>query len=232
MKSTLILRKSIDPIGVVIGSLLIAGWFISLYFLLRWEVNFGNPLTYLAILLQTHLYTGLFITSHDAMHGTVSKQKAVNTFFGRVTALLFAFNFYDSLLHKHHMHHRFVTSDYDPDYHESGSFWNWYWSFLKGYITIKQLVLISIALQLLHLLFPMENLLLFWVLPSVLSTSQLFYFGTYLPHKEGEHRDNKHNSGTLKKNHIYAFLSCYFFGYHYEHHDAPGVPWWRLWQMK
>jgi beta-carotene ketolase (CrtW type) len=27
-------------------------------------------------------------------------------------------------------------------------------------------------------------------------------------------------------------LSCYFFGYHFEHHDSPGTPWWRLWRVK
>ena len=90
----------------------------------------------------------------------------------------------------------------------------------------------TISLQLLRLIFPLENLLLFWILPGILSTFQLFYFGTYVPHKNGHEHSNKHKSKTLKKNHVLAFLSCYFFGYHFEHHDAPGVPWWRLWQMK
>ncbi|UKM64747.1 fatty acid desaturase [Flavobacteriaceae bacterium GSB9] len=222
----------VDPFGAIIGSLLIIFWFTSLYVLLKWPVNYSNPVLYLAVFFQTHLYTGLFITAHDAMHGSISKNRTVNNLLGWVTSLLFAFNFYDRLLVKHHEHHKFVATDKDPDYHESGKFWLWYWSFIKRYITFKQLLLITITLQLLRLAFPLENLILFWVVPSILSTFQLFYFGTYIPHKDGHKHNNKHKSTTQKKNHLWAFVSCYFFGYHYEHHDAPGVPWWRLWQMK
>jgi hypothetical protein len=35
-----------------------------------------------------------------------------------------------------------------------------------------------------------------------------------------------------KKNHVLAFFSCYFFGYHYEHHHSPGTPWWMLWRSQ
>ena len=159
-------------------------------------------------------------------------KRKVNYVIGYITSFLFAFNSYDALIVKHHEHHRFVATDKDPDYHDSGKFWLWYWNFLKRYITVRQLILITVSLQLLWLIFPLENLILFWSLPSILSTFQLFYFGTFIPHNDGHEHDNKHKSRTLEKNHLLAFFSCYFFGYHYEHHDAPGVPWWRLWQMK
>ena len=29
-----------------------------------------------------------------------------------------------------------------------------------------------------------------------------------------------------------AMVSCYFFGYHFEHHDSPGTPWWKLYAVK
>ena len=232
MKARQILIQSTDPSGILIGIALIAMWFASLYFLLTIQLDWANPLTYIAVYIQTHLYTGLFITSHDAMHGSVSKNRKVNYWIGYITSLLFAYNSYDRLIVKHHEHHRFVASDEDPDYHESGRFWLWYWNFLKRYITWRQMVLMTITMQLLLLVFPLENLILFWIVPSVLSTFQLFYFGTYIPHKDGHEHGNKHKSRSLEKNHLWAFLSCYFFGYHFEHHDAPGVPWWRLWQMK
>lgn len=232
MKSNKPLYKSIDPLGVIIGMTMIIIWGTFLYLFLKWEFEYSNPLFLIGILLQTHLYTGLFITAHDAMHGSVSKNRTVNNVMGWVTSLLFAFNFYDRLLIKHHDHHKYVVSEKDPDYHESGNFWVWYWTFIKKYTTIKQLILMTISLQLLRLVFPLENLLLFWILPGILSTFQLFYFGTYIPHKDGHQHNNKHNSNSLKKNHVWAFISCYFFGYHYEHHDAPGTPWWRLWQIK
>jgi beta-carotene ketolase (CrtW type) len=36
----------------------------------------------------------------------------------------------------------------------------------------------------------------------------------------------------MRKNHVMAFLACYFFGYHSEHHLWPGTPWWKLWMRK
>ncbi len=216
--------------GIVIAFGVISAWFISLIYLLGIEINWSNPLIYLAILLQMHLYTGLFITAHDAMHGLVSSNKIVNNVIGAFAALLFSFNFYWKLFPKHHEHHRFVASEKDPDYHESDRFFPWYFSFIKQYLSVWQFLLMAIAFNILKLFIPVENLLVFWMLPAVLSTFQLFYFGTYLPHR-GE-SDNKHHSRTQSKNHLWAFISCYFFGYHYEHHDSPGTPWWRLWREK
>lgn len=216
--------------GSIIAGLIILLWTVMLFFLLQIEINFSQPWIYLAVLLQTHLYTGLFITAHDAMHGIVSTNKKLNNTIGWITALLFSYNFYGRLFPKHHEHHRHVATDEDPDYHPSGNFFRWYFSFITTYVTIWQILLMAVTYNVLKLWFPYENLILFWIIPAVLSTFQLFYFGTYLPHR-GEH-DNKHKSGTLKNNHLWAFLSCYFFGYHYEHHDSPGTPWWRLWRVK
>lgn len=217
--------------GVIIGGTIILSWGLMLRFLLNLNVNFYSPLPYLFILIQTHLYTGLFITAHDAMHGVVSRNKVLNKVIGVIAAALFAFNFYHRLFPKHHEHHRFVATDQDPDYH-GGNFFVWYFSFLKQYITWQQIVLMALTYNLLKYVFSIENVIMFWIIPSVLATFQLFYFGTYLPHR-GEHEpNNRHKSHTLPKNHIWAFLSCYFFGYHYEHHDKPNLPWWQLYKAK
>jgi beta-carotene/zeaxanthin 4-ketolase len=221
---------TIDPKGLVIGWSIIIFWSISLVFLLQWEFSWNNPLTYLAMLLQMHLYTGLFITAHDAMHGVVTTHKKWNHFTGWISALLFSYNFYWKLFPKHHEHHRYVATDQDPDYHASEKFLPWYLSFIRQYVTIWQILLMAITFNILKLFLPTENLIIFWMLPAILSTLQLFFFGTYLPHR-GE-SDNKHHSNSQGKNHLWAFLSCYFFGYHYEHHDSPGTPWWRLWRVK
>ncbi|WP_339867703.1 fatty acid desaturase [uncultured Algoriphagus sp.] len=223
-------RSSVDPKGILIALTIIVLWFSSLIFLLNYPISWSNPLVYLAILIQMHLYTGLFITAHDAMHGLVSSDKKVNNTIGWFAALLFSYNFYGKLFPKHHEHHRFVATSQDPDYHESDNFLAWYFSFIKQYVSIWQILLMAITFNILKLFIPVENLIIFWMLPAVLSTFQLFYFGTYLPHK-GE-SDNKHHSSTQAKNHLWAFLTCYFFGYHYEHHDSPGTPWWRLWKIK
>jgi beta-carotene/zeaxanthin 4-ketolase len=215
--------------GVWIAIALLTAWAVSLFFLLQWQIDWANPLTYFLFLLQTHLYTGIFITAHDAMHGSVSKNRWLNHLIGRIATILFAYNFYDNLYGKHHLHHRFVATDDDPDYHE-GNFWVWYYNFAKQYINPWQLLLMAATYHGLQVFFEQSNVIWFWMLPSIASTFQLFYFGTYLPHRQKP--DNKHHSRSQAKNHIWAFVSCYFFGYHYEHHNSPATPWWKLHREK
>ena len=215
--------------GVIFALIIIGLWFLCIITLMQWEVNFRDPMLYLFILIQMHLYTGLFITAHDAMHSTVSSNRLLNNSLGQLCTALYACFPFSKLNSKHHEHHRHVHSDNDPDFH-SGSFISWYFNFIKTYLSWWQIVLMALIFNLLKIWVSELNLLLFWVLPSLLSTLQLFYFGTWLPH-HGEHT-NKHQSRTQNKNHLLAFLSCYFFGYHYEHHDSPGTPWWALWKLK
>ncbi len=230
--SQIMQRTSHAVLGLWIALLIIILWISILAFnLVLYTPDWASPLTYFLILLQTHLYTGLFISAHDAMHGLVSPNKSINRWIGRVAAGLFAYNFYDRLNQKHHLHHRFVATEADPDYYE-GNFLVWYFHFAKQYITIWQILLMALTYNLLKLVFPMENLIIYWIVPSILSTFQLFYFGTYQPHK-GEHTaDNIHKARSQSKNHFWAFLTCYFFGYHYEHHHSPATPWWLLYKEK
>lgn len=221
--------KQLSYRGLVVAVLVIASWAVSLFCLLRWQFSWDNPLVYLMILVQMHLYTGLFITAHDAMHGTVSPSKKVNAVVGQICTALYAAFSYKKLYVKHHQHHRHVHSEADPDYY-AGSFIKWYLHFMLTYISLRQLVIMALVFNLLELVAPQKNLLVFWLAPSLLSTLQLFFFGTWLPH-HGEH-DNRHHSRTMRRNHLLGFFSCYFFGYHYEHHEWPGIPWWRLWKMK
>lgn len=215
--------------GVIIALIVISSWLFSLIFLLNWNFNWNNPVVYLMIFVQMHLYTGLFITAHDAMHGTISSNKTINNFFGYLSVFLYAGFFYNKLYQKHHKHHNHVHTHEDPDYAPHG-FWKWYFRFMLNYLSIIQLIIMAILFNVLKLWFDQRNLLLFWVLPALLSTFQLFYFGTYRPHK-GEH-DNEYHSSTLNKNHFVAFISCYFFGYHLEHHQKPSTPWWQLYKVK
>lgn len=212
---------------MVIGMMVIACWAGCLAVGLNYDINWLSAWPYLLILVQTHLYTGLFITAHDAMHGSVSNRKAMNTLYGWVCATLFAFNWYPRLYRKHHLHHAHPVTEGDPDYHH-GHFWGWYLRFLLQYVTWWQILLMAISFNLLILIFPETNVIVFWMLPSVLSTLQLFYFGTYRPHR-GEHEPgNPHKARSQRRQHVIAFLTCYFFGYHYEHHAHPGTPWWKL----
>ena len=223
------MKKNHAYLGVLIAIVVIAVWLSSLSFLLSWNFEWSNPLVYLMIFVQMHLYTGLFITAHDAMHGTISSNKTVNNFIGYLSVFLYAGFFYNRLYAKHHKHHSHVHTEEDPDFAPHG-FWKWYLRFMLNYVTVIQLIIMAAAFNVLQIWFEQQNLLLFWVLPSLLSTFQLFYFGTYQPHK-GDH-ENEYHSSTLQKNHLLAFFTCYFFGYHLEHHQKPATPWWQLYKTK
>lgn len=69
-----IARKS-DLRGVSIAATIVVLWLALLVYLLHWPVELSSPLTYVFVLLQMHLYTGLFITAHDAMHGVAAPGK-------------------------------------------------------------------------------------------------------------------------------------------------------------
>jgi len=220
--------------GVGIACLVILSWAVMLVVNFTVPVDWRDPLIYVRIFIQMHLFTGLFITAHDAMHGAVAPGNSrLNHAIGKVCAFLFLFNSYKKMRPKHYAHHKYAGTSQDPDFHKGHpNFFRWYFDFLKEYISLRQIVLAAITFNLLKLIFPEVNLILYWVLPSILSTFQLFYFGTFVPHK-GEHaHNNLHHARTQSKNHVWAFLSCYFFGYHYEHHDSPMTPWWKLWKMK
>lgn len=215
--------------GLWIALVVLMLWFGFLVFLLNYSFDVRDPLVYIFVLIQMHLYTGVFITAHDSIHGVVAPyNKRLNYWVGFVSASLFAFNNFNRLSSKHYLHHRHSATPDDPDYHDGHpNFFLWFIAFAKEYISVVQIVLMAITYNVLKLWFPWENLVVFWMIPAVLSTFQLFYFGTYLPHR-GEHHNPPHNARSQSLNHVKAFLSCYFFGYHLEHHAYPYLPWWQL----
>ena len=220
--------------GLLIAFLIISLWFVHLFYLLIFvEVSFA-PIMLIHIAIQTYLYTGLFITAHDAMHGLISSNRLVNTIVGQSATWLFAALSYSPLNRKHQLHHRFPGEETDPDYCTgSQNFWRWWFLFLKNYVSWWQIITMAIIFNVLQIWVNQQNLIVFWVLPSVLATFQLFYFGTYRPHKL-PHTESMmpHNARSQNGSHWEAMLSCYFFGYHYEHHESPQTPWWKLYEIK
>lgn len=223
--------------GIFIALILIALWSGHLVYCFSVE-NFGwtTPLAYLHLLVQSYLTTGLFITAHDAMHGTVSRNRFLNDGIGRLSCVLFAGFSYGRLRVNHHKHHAAPTSETDPDFYiASQSFWRWLTAFALRYATLTQLVIMAATYNVFqHLLgVPEERIWMFWMLPSLLGTLQLFYFGTYVPHKLPHRTDAApYFARSLQMNHAWAMISCYFFGYHLEHHRSPHSPWWMLWKVK
>lgn len=221
--------------GILIAAVIILTWGIHLFYCLNFSsVDFLNPLFYVHILLQGYLFTGLFITAHDAMHGTVSQNKTINNFIGRLSAFLFAGFSYNKLYKNHHLHHKSPCTSEDPDYCvKSQNFFIWLGTFFLRYVTILQIVIIGIVFNLLKFIGGENKVWFFFVIPSLLGTIQLFYFGTYIPHRKPHTEDMKpHYARTQTKNHTLAMLKCYFFGYHSEHHEKPYVQWWQLYKTK
>jgi beta-carotene/zeaxanthin 4-ketolase len=226
------------PKSFIIATTILGLWFITLTFLLSFEVRVTEFLVILiGIALQTFLNTGLFITGHEAMHGLVCpKNPKLNRSFGILVISLYALFSYDELLRKHWLHHHHPASLDDPDFHngDDPSFLAWYVHFLKGYWNWRQFSYFFGLVILLSYIFHIAviNLCLFWLLPLILSSLQLFYFGTFLPHRQPlTGYDNFHRANSINLPIFLSFLSCYHFGYHQEHHEHPDIPWWQLPQL-
>jgi beta-carotene ketolase (CrtW type) len=223
-------------IGLALAAGVIVAWLavhIGAVFLWRWSPA-GAPLALLLVALSCWFSVGLFIVAHDCIHGSLAPGlPAVNRRIGRVCLVLYGGFDYDAVAAKHFAHHgRPGTSD-DPDFHdgEPQAFWRWFARFFREYFGGRQaaIVLTVAAVYLLVLGARVENVLVFWALPALLSALQLFTFGTYLPHRRGEAAfADRHNARTNAYPVWLSFLTCYHFGYHHEHHLAPAVPWWRL----
>lgn len=221
--------------GLLIAGVILSVWGASLGYLLSIDLSaYPIGLVLLALLWQTFLYTGLFITAHDAMHGSVCpRHPKINAWVGKLALNAYGLLSYQTLLHKHHLHHRHPATLLDPDFHNGRNPHPiaWYVHFMKGYWNWRQ----QIGLALLYsvaqfgLQIPAPNLVLFWIMPSLLSSVQLFYFGTFLTHREpagGHTHPHRTQSNALPV--VWSFLTCYHFGYHEEHHEYPCIPWWQL----
>jgi len=194
----------------------------------------------LAVLLRSFLHTGLFIVAHDAMHGVLRPAcPEANARWGQLALTLYAGLTYDSCRAKHALHHRFSGGHGDPDVHgskgpELRAALHWLIHFVGGYLSWSQMArllagwgvlgLLSLALTPTASL----NLLFFCILPLLLSSLQLFVFGTYLPHRAIDPQSGTHRPRSLDLPVWLSLLTCYHFGYHWEHHQYPWLAWHEL----
>jgi beta-carotene/zeaxanthin 4-ketolase len=225
--------------GLAIALLIIAVWAIGLVFLLI-AVDVEQIALWakvVAMLWQTFLYTGLFITAHDAMHGVVlPKYPRINQAIGTFAVLVYGLFSYTKLLKAHWQHHHYPASDLDPDFHDGKSTGAaaWYIYFMQRYWSWWRLLGLITIFHVLHRLvhIPEANLVTFWIAPSLLSSVQLFYFGTFLPHREPRtgYADAFRTQSSYRSI-WWSFLTCYHFGYHHEHHRYPNLTWWQLPQV-
>ncbi|CAN5818754.1 fatty acid desaturase [soil metagenome] len=220
--------------GVLVAIGIIGLWLASLAACLELGARSIHPaLLVVLVLARTFLTSGLFITAHDAMHRAVSKNRFVNDALGATASFLFAAMSYARLRRNHALHHGAPTEATDPDYSSAG-YLGWLGRFLFRYATWYQIGTMAVLYNVLHLRYDDASLWAFWAGPALLASVQLFTFGTYLPHRPSHRGEDRgaHRARSQRRGHVLAMLSCWFFGYHHEHHAAPGVPWYRLWREK
>ena len=222
-------------VGLGLATSVIVSWaFLHVAAIFFLPMETACPVSPLVIAGQCWLYVGLFIIAHDCMHGSlVPFRPSANRAVGTAVLFLYAGFSFNKMNAKHHAHHRYSGTDHDPDFddrHPHG-FWPWYGKFFTEYLTWRQPLVLGSAITFYAFVLgaPLINLFLFWALPSLLSSLQLFTFGTYLPHRPGdEDFIDSHNARTNDFCWMVSLLTCFHFGYHHEHHLAPRAPWWRL----
>ncbi|MEM9271624.1 MAG: fatty acid desaturase [Cyanobacteria bacterium P01_F01_bin.143] len=232
-----------SPMGLVIAIAIILFWFISLIELLILDISqMPLVLIILGVFVRSFLHTGLFITTHEAIHGLVSSDRQLNNAIGHFTSFLYALLLYKVLKRNHRLHHRYPASSQDPDFHASNNFWLWYLNFMREYHKGRQAGILVIGMAIIFgLLICLQisptNIFLFWVIPLIVSSLQLFTFGIFLPHRQEEedysnkpswHYRDRHRAKTIDYSVFWSFITCFHFGYHWEHHQYPYLPWYKL----
>lgn len=228
-----------DWMGLLIALAIFGLWFSSLV------ASISIPISNISwfwligsILGRTYLHTGLFIVAHDAMHGNlIPHHRVLNDLIGRFAVGVYGFLQFDLCRINHSNHHRYTSQSGDPDFHGRISHpVFWYFKFIGEYFSTRSLIVFLVNTGLIvfglttivHV--PLPNLILLWLLPLVLSSLQLFFFGTYLPHHQVCGNSNfSPRIQSDRYSRLWSFFSCYNFGhYHWEHHEYPKVPWYRL----
>jgi len=223
-------------IGLLLAGLVIAAWIAAHIwgmFYFQWDAHayISAPLLFA---LNSWLYVGLFIIAHDCMHGSLAPFRPhLNKAVGQFCLFVYAGFHYDELNRKHHLHHRYSGTEQDPDFdaRPPHGFFRWYWNFFTEYFGWPQFLFLASVTALYVFIFKVSylNLMVFWALPAISSSLQLFYFGTYLPHKPDKAPfTDRHRARSNSYNWLLSLLTCFHFGYHHEHHLYPSVPWWRL----
>ena len=229
-------RNSQRLLGLVLAALIAGSWLgIHFYAMFVFELSWQAwPQVLLMAALQCWLSVGVFIVCHDAMHGSLAPGwQRVNSALGAVLLFLYAGFAWRKIRDAHFAHHRNTGKEGDPDFDTAHptQFWAWYWTFFKRYFGWQSLLYVNtvVGIHLFVFDIPLMQIFLLYGAPALLSSLQLFYFGTYRPHRHGEGAfADGHNARSDNFSTLASLASCFHFGYHLEHHRRPDVPWWAL----
>ena len=233
-------RAQQGMIGLALALAIGGSWLaIHAYAMFVFELTWSNwPLALVMAGVQCWLSVGVFIVCHDAMHGSlVPGRPTVNSAIGAVLLALYAGFAWRQLRDAHFAHHRLAGHAGDPDFdeHHPDDFWRWYGTFFRRYFGWRSILFVHtvVGIYWLVLGIPMAQIVLLYGLPALGSSLQLFYFGTFRPHRHIADEDaqgftDRHNTRSENFGTLASLASCFHFGYHLEHHRRPDVPWWAL----
>jgi beta-carotene/zeaxanthin 4-ketolase len=220
-------------LGLVWAIVIISLWVGTLIRFLGLDLGELSVFHWITIfLIRTFLHTGLFILAHDSMHGSLMpNHPKLNRALGRLALGLYALLPYNTVHTNHQKHHQNPGRVGDPDFHDGIHKHPiiWYFQFLGTYLSTEQMVVFmtiigSILAGLIFVLrIPVGNCILVWMIPLILSSIQLFCFGTYFPH----HNESLGPQSTYYPKPL-SLIICYHFSYHQEHHQYPDIPWYKL----
>jgi len=222
--------------GLALAAAIFGGWLaIHLWAMFAFRLTWASlPFALAVAALQCWLSVGLFIVSHDAMHGSLAPGRPrLNARVGAALLFLYAGFGWRRMRDAHFAHHRAPGSRDDPDFDADHPrhFWLWYTGFLRRYFGWRSGLYVSLVVAAYWLVLdvPMVKIVLLYGLPAIGSSLQLFYFGTFRPHRhDGSQFADRHNARSEGFGPWLSLASCFHFGYHHEHHLAPHVPWWGL----
>lgn len=222
--------------GLLYAGLIAGGWLgLHGYALFVFELTLATlPYALIMAVMQCWLSVGVFIISHDAMHGTLAPRRPkVNAAIGATLLFLYAGFSWKRMRSAHFAHHKHAGGGSDPDF-DTGNpadFLRWYTTFLRRYFGWRSAAFISTVVTSYWLVLgiPMAQIVLLYGLPAIASSMQLFYFGTFRPHRhEAGGFADRHNARSETFPELISLATCFHFGYHLEHHRRPDLPWWAL----
>lgn len=222
-------------VGLGLALMIFASWAgLHVYAMFAFDLTWRTlPAALTIAAVQCWLSVGLFIVSHDAMHGSlVPRGGRLNGIIGGALLFLYAGFGWRRMRNAHFAHHKAPGSADDPDFSvdHAARFWPWYGQFLSRYFGWSSLLFVGAVVTGYWLAgVPVEKIVLLYGLPAIASSQQLFYFGTYRPHRhDGQAFADVHNARSDGFAPLASLLTCFHFGYHHEHHCSPHLPWWRL----
>jgi beta-carotene/zeaxanthin 4-ketolase len=224
-------------IGLGLAILILGCWAgLHIYAVAFFEINSVTaPLVPILFALLCWLSVGMFIVAHDAMHGSlIPGWPRLSGFIGGLMLFVYAGFGWRKMRDAHMDHHKYSGTTRDPDFDADHptAFWPWYFTFLKRYFGIVPIIYVFAVTWTYMLLFKFDpvNVVILYGGPAIVSSFQLFYFGTYRPHRHETdgHFPDRHNARTAPYGVMVSLLTCFHFGYHHEHHLSPYVPWWGL----